>query len=430
MRYQKIKNTLFIQNRERLKKQLLPNSIAVFNSNDVLPTNADGTMPFKQNNDMFYLTGIEQEETILLLFPDSPDKNFKEVLFIRDVNEDLTTWEGRKLTPAEASDISGIKVIRFVSEFDKFFNYLVGDAENVYLNTNEHKRSTSEVETRDDRFIKKCKSKYPLHNYIRIAPIMYRLRAIKSDIEIKLLQKASELTEKGFRRVLKFVKPGVTEAEVEAEFIHEFIRNNGAPADYDPIIASGIDSCTLHYIKNNKVCKAGDVLLIDFAASYANYNADMTRTIPVNGKFTARQKKVYNAVLRVQRKTRKLMVKGKLPFTLFEETRHLIEKELVDLGLLTTKEIKNQDPEKPASFKYYPHNVSHFLGLDVHDVGYFNEPLKAGMVLTCEPGIYIREEGFGVRLENNILITNKGNIDLFENIPIEADEIEELMKSK
>ncbi len=314
MRYQRIENTLFIQNRERLKKQLQPNSIAVFNSNDVLPTNADGTMAFKQNNDLFYLTGIEQEETILLLFPDSPDKNFKEVLFIRDVNEDLTTWEGSKLTPREASDISGIKVIRFVSELDKLFSYLMGDAVNVYLNTNEHKRSTSEVETRDDRFIKKCKSEYPLHNYIRVAPIMYRLRAIKSDIEINLLKKACGLTEKGFRRVLKFVKPGVTEAEVEAEFIHEFIRNNGAPADYDPIIASGINSCTLHYIKNNKVCKAGDVLLIDFAASYANYNADMTRTLPVNGKFTKRQKQVYNAVLRVQRKTRKLMVKGKLLF--------------------------------------------------------------------------------------------------------------------
>jgi Xaa-Pro aminopeptidase len=430
MRYQKIENTLFIQNRERLKKQLHPNSIVVFNSNDVLPTNADGTMPFKQNNDLFYLTGIEQEETIFLLFPDSPDKNFKEVLFIRDVNEDLTTWEGSKLTNAEASDISGIKIIRFASEFNKLFNYLMGDAENVYLNTNEHKRSTSEVETRDDRFIKKCKSEYPLHNYMRIAPIMYRLRTIKSDIEISLLRKASGLTEKGFRRVLKFVKPGITEAEVEAEFIHEFIRNNGAPADYDPIIASGIDSCTLHYIKNNKVCKEGDVLLIDFAASYANYNTDMTRTIPVNGKFTARQKQVYNAVLRVQRETRKLMVRGKLPFTLFEETRSLIEKELVDLGLLTTDDIKNQDPEKPVSFKYYPHNVSHFLGLDVHDVGYFHEPLKAGIVLTCEPGIYIREEGFGVRLENNILITNDGNIDLFENIPIEADEIEGAMNSK
>jgi Xaa-Pro aminopeptidase len=430
MRYQKIENTLFIQNRERLKKQLLPNSIAVFNSNDVLPTNADGTMPFKQNNDLFYLTGIEQEETILLLFPDLPDKSFKEVLFIRDVNEDLTTWEGSKLTLAKASDISGVKIIRFVSEFEKLFNYLMGDAENVYLNTNEHKRSTSEVETRDDRFIKKCRVRYPLHNYIRIAPVMYRLRTIKSDIEISLLRKASGLTEKGFRRVLKFVKPGVKEAEVEAEFIHEFIRNNGAPADYDPIIASGIDSCTLHYIKNNKTCKAGDVLLIDFAASYANYNADMTRTIPVNGKFTKRQKQVYNAVLRVQRETRKLMVKGKLPLTLFEETRSLIEKELVDLGLLTFVEIKNQDPEKPASFKYYPHNVSHFLGLDVHDVGYFHEPLKPGTVLTCEPGIYIPEEGFGIRLENNILVTNKGNIDLFENIPIEADEIEELMNSK
>ena len=430
MKYQKIDNTLFINNRERFKKLLKPNSAAIFNSNDVLPTNADGTMPFKQNNDLFYLTGIEQEETILLLFPDAPEERFKEVLFIRDVNDELTTWEGDKLTVKESSEISGIETIRFVSEFDKGFSYLMADAENIYLNTNEHKRAAVDVETRDDRFIKKCRAKFPLHTYHRAAPLVYGLRAVKSDIEIELMKEASELTEKGFRRILKFLKPEVTEAEIEAEFVHEFLRNSGSPADYEPIIASGINSCTLHYTKNNKVCKDGDVLLIDYAASYANYNTDMTRTIPVNGKFTPRQKKVYNSVLHVEKETQKLMVPGAKLFSIYELTRTLIEKELVDLGLLKMNDIKNQNPDKPLSLKYYPHNVSHFIGLDVHDVGYFNEPLAQGMVLTCEPGIYIREEGFGIRLENNILITKGGNIDLFKNIPIEADEIEELMKDK
>jgi Xaa-Pro aminopeptidase len=430
MKYQRINNKLFINNRKNLIKQLKPNSIVILNSNDILPTNADGLMPFKQNNDLFYLTGIEQEETILLLFPDSPEEKFKEILFIRDVNEELTLWEGDKLTVKEASDISGINTVRFLPEFDDILNYLTSDAEHIYLNSNEHKRAAVEVETRDDRFIKKCKAKYPLHNYCRIAPLIYRLRARKSDIEINLMKKACELTEKGFRRILSFVKPGVTETEVEAEFIHEFIRNNGAPADYEPIIASGIDSCTLHYTKNNKTCKDGDVLLIDFAASYANYNADMTRTIPVNGKYTARQKRVYNAVLRVLKETRKLLKPGARLLKIFEKNRALIEKELIDLGLLKIADIKKQNPDKPFSSKYYPHNVSHFLGLDVHDVGYFDEPLAPGMVITCEPGIYIREEGFGIRLENNILINQNGNTDLFENIPIEADEIEDLMNSK
>jgi len=430
MKYQRINNKLFINNRKNLIKQLKPNSIVILNSNDILPTNADGLMPFKQNNDLFYLTGIEQEETILLLFPDSPEERFKEILFIREVNEELILWEGDKLTVKEASDISGIKTVRFLPEFDDILNYLTSDAEHIYLNSNEYKRAAVEVETRDDRFIKKCKAKYPLHYYCRIAPLIYRLRARKSDIEIDLMKKACELTEKGFRRILSFVKPGVTETEVEAEFIHEFIRNNGAPADYEPIIASGIDSCTLHYIKNNKTCKDGDVLLIDFAASYANYNADMTRTIPVNGKLTARQKRVYNAVLRVLKETRKLLKPGARLLKIFEKNRALIEKELIDLGLLKMADIKKQNPDKPLSSKYYPHNVSHFLGLDVHDVGYFDEPLAPGMVLTCEPGIYIREEGFGIRLENNILINQNGNTDLFENIPIEADEIEDLMNSK
>jgi Xaa-Pro aminopeptidase len=410
MKYPKIDSKLFIENRERLRQQLKKNSILVLNSNDIMPTNADGTMPFKQNNDLFYFTGIEQEETIFLMYPDSPDPRFTEVLFIRNVNSEITTWEGEKLDDKEASEISGIKKIMRVSDFDKIFNHLMGDAEHVYLNANEHKRSASEIETRDNRFIKKCKARYPLHNYLRAAPVIYRLRAIKSGLEIELMGKACELTERGFRRILKFVKPGVAEAEIEAELAHEFIRHNGAFADYQPIVASGINSCALHYIKNNKVCKDGDVVLIDAAASYANYNADMTRTIPVNGKFTPRQKQVYNAVLRAHRETRKLMTKGKLTLELFKDTEAIIEKELVDLRLLKLEDIKNQSP-------------------DFHDAGYFHEPLQPGMVLTCEPGIYIREEELGVRIENNILITESGNLDLMESIPVEADEIEEIMNS-
>ena len=429
MKYEKIDPRLFVENRERLKKQLKKNSILVLNSNDIYPTNADGVMPFKQNNDLFYFTGIEQEDTMFVMYPDSAEERFKEVLFIRNVNSDLITWEGEKLNEKKAREISGIQSIYRFSEFDNLFNFLVSDAENIYLNTNEFRRSADEVETRDDRFVKKCKARYLLNNYLRAAPLIYRLRMIKSDIEIDLLRKASELTEKGFRRILKFVKPNVTESEIEAEFAHEFIRHGGAFADYEPIIAAGANSCALHYIKNSGVCKSGELVLMDVGASYANYNSDMTRTIPVNGRFTPRQREVYNAVLRIHKQSRKLMVKGKTMLTLFKETESLAEKELVDLKLLKTADIKNQNPDFPLIKKYYPHNLSHFLGLDVHDVGYYDEPLRPGMVLTNEPGIYIKDEGFGIRLENNIVITESRNIDLLENVPIEAEEIEEIMNS-
>jgi len=430
MRNEKIDNKLFIENRAKLAKQLKPCSLAVVHSNDTMPTNADGTMKFKQNTDLFWLTGVYQEETILLMYPDSPDPAFKEVLFVKETSELIAIWEGRKLMKDEATDVTGIQNVLWLSEFPRVFRNLITDAENVYFNTNEHKRAVIEVESRSSKFIELCREKYPLHNYMRLAPVINKLRMIKSPIEIDLLQKATNLTEKGFRRVLKFVKPGVTEYEIEAEFAHEFIRNGGGFADYYPIIASGESACVLHYIENDKPCKSGEVILIDTGAMWSNYNADMTRVIPVNGKFSKRQKDVYNAVLSVMKSTIKLIKKGGIWKEIQAETEQNTERELVDLGLITVDDIRNQDKNNPALKKYFMHNVSHFLGLDVHDVGYFHLPYQPGMVFTVEPGIYIREEGIGIRLENNIVVTEKGNLDLFKNIPVEADEIEDLMNKK
>jgi Xaa-Pro aminopeptidase len=423
----KIDNKLFIENRKKVASKLKPGSLALLNANDYMPTNADGTMHFKQNTDMFWLTGVDQEETILILFPDSPDPDFKEVLFVRETSELIAIWEGKKLNKEEARQVTGIQNILWTSDFPRVFRSLVTDCENIYLGSNEHKRATIDVETRNARFIQWCQKEYPLHNYMRLAPIINNLRMYKSQIEIELLQKACDLTDKAFRRVLKFTKPGVMEYEIEAEFTHEFVRNGAGYADYYPIIASGPGACVLHYIKNDEVCKDGDVILIDTGAGYANYNADMTRTIPVNGKFTKRQKEVYNAVLRVMKSTIKAVKKGGIWKEIQKETEKNTEKELVDLGLITMDEIKKQNPDNPALKKYFMHNVSHFLGLDVHDVGYFHVPYDVGMVFTVEPGIYIPEEGIGVRLENNIVVTKDGNFDLMKNIPLEAEEIEELM---
>jgi Xaa-Pro aminopeptidase len=429
MKHIKIDKKLFIDNRKRLTKELKPNSIVVVHANDVMPTNADGTMHFKQNTDLFWLTGVDQEESILVLYPDSPDPAFKEVLFLRETSELIAIWEGKKLMKDEATELTGIQNIVWLSDFNKIFRNLVTDAENVYINTNEHKRADVIVQSRSIKFINWCKENYPLHNYCRLAPIINRLRMIKSPIEIDLMQKACDLTDKAFRRVLKFVKPGVMEYEIEAEFAHEFIRNGSAYADYYPIIASGPSACVLHYVVNDKPCKDGDVILIDTGASYTNYNADMSRTIPVNGKFTKRQKQVYNACLRVMRSTIERVKKGGIWKEIQKETEQNMEKELIGLKLLKLRDIKNQNPAWPALKKYFMHNVSHFLGLDVHDVGYFETPYKPGMVFTVEPGIYIPEEGIGVRLENNIVVTEKGNLDLMKNIPVEIDEIEEIMNS-
>lgn len=429
MKQIKIDNKLFIENRKRLTKELKPNSIVVVHANDVMPTNADGAMHFKQNTDLFWLTGVDQEETILVLYPDSPDPAFKEVLFLRETSELIAIWEGKKLMKNEATELTGIQNIVWLSDFNKIFRNLVTDADNVYINTNEHKRADVIVQSRSVKFINWCKENYPIHNYCRLAPVINRLRMIKSKIEIDLLQEACNLTDKAFRRVLKFVKPGVMEYEIEAEFAHEFIRNGSAYADYYPIIASGPSACVLHYVVNDKPCKDGDVILIDTGASYSNYNADMTRCVPVNGKFTKRQKQVYNACLRVMRNTISKIKKGGIWKDIQKETELDMEKELVGLKLLKLRDIKNQNPAWPALKKYFMHNVSHFLGLDVHDVGYFHMPYKPGMVFTVEPGIYIPEEGIGIRLENNIVVTEKGNLDLMKNIPLEIEEIEEIMNS-
>ncbi|WKZ60304.1 MAG: aminopeptidase P family protein [Cyclobacteriaceae bacterium] len=432
MRYKKINNELFKLNRKRLIKELKPGSVAVFNANDIMPTNADGTMRFRQNSDLFYLTGVDQEETILVVCPDYPDKKLREVLFVRETNEQIATWEGHKLTKEEAREVSGIETILWTSDFQRVFNTMMvmGGVEHVYLNTNEHYRADVLVESRDSRFIKWCKEKYPLHQYTRIAPLMSKLRAVKSRYELEQMQEACNITEKAFRRILKFVKPGVKEYEIEAEFVHEFVRNGSRGFAYEPIIASGANSCVLHYIENNKVCKSGDVLLLDVGAEYANYNADMTRTIPVSGKFTKRQKDVYNAVLQVKRTAYKLLRPGTVYFDYHKEVQRVMESELLKLKLIDKTDLKNQKPERPVVMKYFMHGTGHHLGLDVHDTGNMFDKMKEGMVWTVEPGIYIKEEGLGIRLENNVVITKSGVQDLMKNIPIEADEIEDLMNSK
>ncbi|MBX2962073.1 MAG: aminopeptidase P family protein [Cyclobacteriaceae bacterium] len=432
MRYSKINNQLFSNNRKRLVKELKPGSVAVFNANDIMPTNADGTMRFRQNSDLFYLSGVDQEESILVLCPDYPDKSLREVLFLRETNDQIATWEGHKLTREEAREASGIETIRWTSDFHRVFNtmMLMGGVENVYLNTNEHYRAEVRVESRDARFIKACMEQYPLHRYERVAPMMSALRAIKSSYEIELMQKACDVTEKAFRRVLKFVKPGVKEYEIEAEFIHEFICNGSRGFAYEPIIASGKNACVLHYIENTSTCKAGEVILLDVGAEYANYNADMTRVIPVSGRFTKRQKDVYNAVLRVKRAAYKLLRPGTQYFEYHKEVQKVMEAELLKLKLIDRTDIKNQHPEKPVVMKYFMHGTGHHLGLDVHDTGNMFAKMKEGMVWTVEPGIYIKEEGLGVRLENNVMIKKSGLHDLMKNIPIEAEEIEDLMNSK
>lgn len=427
MKYLPIDSKLFIDNRKRFVAQLKPKSVAIFHSNDIMPTNADGTMLFRQNNDLLYLSGIDQEETILVLFPDAHEAQYRQMLFLRETNEYIAVWEGHKFTKAEARETSGIQTIHWLSDFEKILPILMSEAENVYLNSNEHTRAVIEVETRDARFIKSCQARYPLHRYERSAPIMHRLRAIKSDIEVGLIQQACNITEKGFRRLLGFVKPNVTEYEIEAELIHEFVRNRSKGFAYSPIIASGANACVLHYIENNQVCKDGDLILLDVAAEYANYASDLTRCIPANGRFTPRQKEVYNAVLRVMRKSIQRLVVGNNWIDYHKEVGAFMEEELVNLGLISLQDIKNQNPDVPAYKKYFMHGASHHLGLDVHDVGSKYHTFEAGMVFTCEPGIYIREEGLGIRIENNILITPDGNRDLMASIPVEVDEIEDLM---
>lgn len=430
MKYLPIPQQLFVENRKRFIKKLKPNSLAVFNSNDIMPTNADGTMPFRQNSDLFYLSGIDQEESILLIYPDATDASNNEILFLKETNEHIAIWEGHKYTKAEATETSGIKKIYWLSQFETIFNTLMSECEHVYLNTNEHNRASIEVETRDARFVKWCRNKYPLHEYERLAPIMNELRMVKSSHEIDLIQKACDITGKGFNRLLNFIRPGVYEYEIEAELAHEFIKNRSKGFAYTPIVASGANACVLHYIENNQQCKDGDVILLDVAAEYANYASDLTRSVPVNGKFTKRQKDVYNSVLKVFREAVKMLTVGNTWENYNKGVGSVMEDELIKLGLLKAEEVKKQNPDNPLYKKYFMHGVSHYLGLDVHDVGHRHKPFEAGLVLTVEPGVYIREEGLGIRLENDILITEKGPVDLMANIPIEADEIEELMSKQ
>ena len=417
---------LFTLNRERLCQKMLPRSLAALNANDIMPTNADGAMGHLQNADLFYLTGVHQEETILLLAPEAFDPNHREILFVRQPNEHLAIWEGHKLTKLQATNISGIKNVKWLTEFPAIFRQLVCELTNIYLNTNEHQRADIPVETRDNRFVRECREKFPLHHYHRLAPLMHELRSVKSAYEIDAIQAACDLTGKGFKRVCKFLKPGVNEAEIEAIFAHEFIRHKGTFA-YPPIIAGGANNNILHYNQNDQICKKGELLLIDVAAGRGNYMSDLTRTIPVSGKFTRRQKQVYNAVLRVFRAQVTALTPGKTMKDLRMECEERIARECVDLGLLKMSQIKKQTPDNPAVRPFFMHGVSHPIGLDVHDVTYNHFKIEPGWVVTVEPAIYLKDEGFGVRLENTVVVTENGQLDLMAGIPIEADEIEDLM---
>jgi len=427
MKYHKIDSKLFVRNRQRFFKQLKANSIAVFNSNDFMPTSADGSHPFVQQTDTFYLSGIDQEETVLVICPDAPDEKQKEILFIKETNEQIATWEGQKYTKEQAQDISGIKTIHWTSELYTILRTLVVQSENIYLNTNEHLRAAVTVETRDMRFVRWCRQAFPLHNYERLAPIMNDLRAVKSSLEIELIKEVCDITEKAFRRLLGFIQPGVWEYEVEAEIVHEFMRNRSRGPVFETIVASGIDSCTLHYVRNDKQCNDGDLVLIDFGAEYANFASDVTRTVPVNGKFSKRQKEVYNAVLKIQKAAIKMLKPGNTLEKYQKDVSKLVEAELIRLGVLKKAEVKKQSEDSPLYKKFFPHGTSHHLGLDVHDYGDKYRKFVPGMVLTCEPGIYIRDEAIGVRIENDILITKNEPIDLTETIPREVEEIETLM---
>lgn len=430
MKYHQIDRNLFIKNRKKFMAEMKPKSVAVFNSNDIYPVSADSTMPFQQHRDIFYLSGVDQEESILLLCPDAPYEHQREMLFLRETNEHIAVWEGEKLTKDRAFEVSGIKTVHWLKDFEKVLFEIMTYCETMYINTNEHYRSAVETETREARFIKWWKEKYPAHNVAKSNPILQRIRSIKESEELDLIQKACDITEKGFRRVLQFTKPGVMEYEIEAEFIHEFIRNRSKGFAYTPIIASGKNANVLHYIENNQQCNEGDLILFDVGAEYANYSSDMSRTIPVSGRYTARQKEVYNAVLRVKNEATKMLVPGTLWKQYHVEVGKLMTSELLDLGLLDKADVQNENPDWPAYKKYFMHGTSHHMGLDTHDYGLLHEPMKANMVFTVEPGIYIPAEGFGIRIEDDVVIQESGEpFNLMRNIPIEADEIESLMNA-
>ena len=428
MRYESISPQFFIRNRENLRSLLKPNSMVILHANDIYPTNADGSLPFKQNSDLFYLTGVDQEETTLVLMPDAVDPKEREILFVKETSEQIAIWEGEKLTKEQARAATGVERIEWSHGFDGFLHRMVPQVEHVYLATNEHLRASVVVETRNARFIKDCQARYPLHRYERLAPLMHRLRVTKDPEEIKMLQRACDITQAGFRRVLGFIKPGVGEWEIEAEFLHEFVRRGSRGFAYGPIIGTGKNACVLHYVENDKICQDGDMILMDVAAEYAGWASDLTRTVPANGKFTQRQRDVYNAVLSVFNGANEILRPGNTPMEYQKQVIELMERELVGLGLFSAREAREQGPDKALVKKYFMHGTSHHLGLDVHDVSPPHEPFAEGMVFTIEPGIYIREEAMGVRLENDILIGKDGNFDLMGRIPIDPDEIEALMR--
>jgi Xaa-Pro aminopeptidase len=428
MKYHPINASLFIKNRKNFASQMKPNSLAIFNSNDIYPTSADGTMPFEQHRDIFYLSGVDQEESVLMIFPDCPNHELREVLFVRETNDHIAVWEGEKLTKEAAFATSGIKTVFWLQDLEKVLFEMASYCDTFYINTNEHYRAKVETETREDRFTKWLLAKYPAHSVAKSNPILQRLRSVKDAIELDLMQQACNITEKGFRRLLQFVKPAVWEYEVEAELLHEFVRNRSKGFAYTPIIASGNNANVLHYIENNQECKAGDLLLLDVAAEYANYKSDLTRTIPVSGRFSERQKAVYNAVNHVKKEATKLLVPGVYWKEYHVEVGKIMTSELLKLGLITKADVQNEDPKWPAYKKYFMHGTSHHIGLDTHDYGLIHEPIKANMVFTVEPGIYIPKEGFGIRLEDDVVVQEKGEpFNLMKNIPIEADEIEDLM---
>jgi Xaa-Pro aminopeptidase len=430
MKYDRIDKALYIANRQKFTAQMAAGSLAIFNSNDIYPVSADSTLPFAQHRDILYLSGVDQEESILVLFPNASNPAHREVLFLKETSELIAIWEGEKLTKQTAFETSGIQTVYWLHQFPAIFKQMMAEASGIYLNTNEHLRANTEVETREDRFIKQVKQDYPAHQVHKSAPIMHKIRSIKEQTELDLMQTACNITEAGVRRLLGFIKPGVWEYEIEAELAHEFLRKRSKGFAYTPIVASGKNACVLHYIENNQQCKDGDVILLDVGAEYANYASDLTRCIPVNGRFTARQKAVYNAVLHVKNEATKLLVPGTIMAEYHKQVGTLMEEQLVNLGLISLDDIKNQDPTWPAYKKYFMHGTSHFLGLDTHDVGLWHEPIAANMVFTVEPGIYIPAEGLGIRLEDDVVVQASGApFNLMANIPIEADEIEALMNA-
>jgi Xaa-Pro aminopeptidase len=428
MKYKPIDPELFTNNRANFRKLLPSDAIAIFHSNDAMPSNGDQTFDFRQNSDLFYLTGVDQADTQLVIFPDCPDENYREALFIQKTSKEIATWEGEKLTKDEAKEATGISNVYWNTHFEKVLPKLMNWAEQCYLNLNENERFSSEVPYKDLRFAREQKEQFPLHDYQRCGPLMKELRTVKSDIEIELIQQACNITKKTLDRVLAFIEPGRMEYEIEAEILHEFIRNRANGYAYHPIVASGKNSCVLHYQDNNQECKDGEVLLMDFGAEYANYASDITRTVPVNGKYTKRQKDVYNAVLRSMKAAKDMLRPGTTVNDYEKEVGKIVEEELIGLGLLDKADVKDQDPDNPLYKQYFMHGTSHYMGLDVHDIGSKYDEIQPGMVFTCEPGIYIPDEEIGVRIENDILVTKSDPIDLTKDMPLEAEAIEEAMR--